>query len=107
MIDLLAMRVVQGAGAAFMATGGTALVALAFPNVAQRARAFGVMGVISGVAMALGPTLGGFLASWLGWRRIFLQTSPSAWPWPWRCHCWSPRRTTRESDGWIPSASPC
>lgn len=41
---LLAMRVVQGAGAAFMATGGTALVAIAFPNVAQRARAFGVMG---------------------------------------------------------------
>ena len=73
---LLAMRVVQGAGAAFMATGGTALVAIAFPNVAQRARAFGVMGVISGVAMALGPTLGGFLASWLGWRWIFFANIP-------------------------------
>src|SRR5690349_21027295 len=73
---LLAMRVVQGAGAAFMATGGTALVAIAFPNVAQRARAFGVMGVISGVAMALGPTLGSFLASWFGWRWIFLANTP-------------------------------
>jgi len=104
---LLAMRVVQGAGAALMATGGTALVAIAFPNVAQRARAFGVMGVISGVAMALGPTLGGFLASWLGWRWSFLQTSPSAWRWPWQCHCWSPRRTTSESNGWMRSASPC
>jgi MFS family permease len=59
-----------------MATGGTALVAIAFPNVAQRARAFGVMGVISGVAMALGPTLGGFLASWLGWRWIFFANIP-------------------------------
>jgi MFS family permease len=34
------------------------------------------MGVISGVAMALGPTLGGFLASWLGWRWIFLANIP-------------------------------
>ena len=33
---LLAARAVQGIGAAFMATGGTALVAIAFPNVAQR-----------------------------------------------------------------------
>ena len=73
---LLAMRVVQGAGAAFMATGGTALVAIAFPDVAQRSRAFGVMGVISGVAMALGPTLGGFLTSWLGWRWIFFANIP-------------------------------
>lgn len=73
---LLAMRVVQGAGAAFMATGGTALVASGFPNVAERARAFGIMGVISGVAMALGPTLGGFLAAWLGWRWIFFANIP-------------------------------
>ena len=73
---LLAARVAQGIGAAFMATGGTALVAIAFPNVAQRTRAFGVMGVISGVAMALGPTLGGVLASWLGWRWIFFANIP-------------------------------
>lgn len=73
---LLAARAAQGVGAAFMATGGTALVAIAFPNVAQRARAFGVLGVISGIAMALGPTLGGFLASWFGWRWIFFANVP-------------------------------
>ncbi len=73
---LLAARAAQGIGAAFMATGGTALVASAFPNVAQQTRAFGVMGVISGVAMASGPTLGGFLASWLGWRWIFFANVP-------------------------------
>ena len=32
--------------------------------------------MISGVAMALGPTLGGFLASWLGWRWIFFANVP-------------------------------
>jgi MFS family permease len=73
---LLAARAAQGVGAAFMATGGTALVAIAFPNVAQRTRAFGVLGVISGVAMALGPTLGGFLASWFGWPWIFFANVP-------------------------------
>jgi MFS family permease len=73
---LLAARVVQGVGAAFMTTGGIALLVGAFPNVAQRTRAFGVMGVISGVAMALGPTLGGFLAFWLGWRWIFFANVP-------------------------------
>jgi EmrB/QacA subfamily drug resistance transporter len=73
---LLAARAVQGVGAAFMATGGTALVVIAFANVAQRARAFGVLGVIAGVAMALGPTLGGFLTSWFGWRWIFFANIP-------------------------------
>jgi MFS family permease len=73
---LLAARAAQGIGAAFMATGGTALVAIAFPNVAQRNRAFGVLGVIAGIAMALGPTLGGVLASWFGWRWIFFANIP-------------------------------
>ena len=73
---LLASRVVQGVGAAFMVTGAIALVAGAFPDLGQRARAFGMIGVISGVAMALGPTLGGLLASWFGWRWIFYANIP-------------------------------
>jgi MFS family permease len=73
---LLAARVVQGVGAAFVVTGAIALVADAFPNLGQRARAFGIIGVISGVAMALGPTLGGLLAAWTGWRWIFYANIP-------------------------------
>ena len=73
---LLASRVLQGIGAAFMVTGAGALVAGVFPNLGQRARAFGTIGVISGVAMALGPTLGGLLASWFGWRWIFYANVP-------------------------------
>lgn len=73
---LFAARVLQGAGAAFMVTGALALVATSFPGAGQRTRAFGVIGVISGVAMALGPTLGSFLASWFGWRWIFLANIP-------------------------------
>lgn len=73
---LFAARVLQGAGAAFLVTGALALVASAFPSAGQRARAFGVMGVISGIAMALGPSLGSFLAAWFGWRWIFLANIP-------------------------------
>jgi len=73
---LLTARVVQGVGAAFMVTGAIALVAGAFPDHGQRARAFGTIGMISGVAMALGPTLGGLLASWFGWSWIFYANIP-------------------------------
>jgi EmrB/QacA subfamily drug resistance transporter len=73
---LLIARAVQGVGAAFMVTGAIALVAGAFPDPGRRARAFSVIGVISGVAMALGPTLGGLLASCFGWRWIFYANVP-------------------------------
>lgn len=73
---LLASRVVQGVGAAFLVTGATALVGSAFPTQSQRARAFGIIGVISGVAMALGPSLGGLIASWFSWRWIFYANLP-------------------------------
>jgi MFS family permease len=73
---LLAARVVQGAGGAFLVTGAVSLAAGTFPDRDQRARAFGVIGVISGVAMALGPTLGGLLAAWFGWRWIFYANVP-------------------------------
>ncbi|MEH2525111.1 MULTISPECIES: MFS transporter [unclassified Bradyrhizobium] len=75
-LTLFAARVLQGVGAAFLVTGALALVASSFPGAGQRARAFGVLGVISGVAMALGPTLGSFLALWFGWRWIFFANIP-------------------------------
>ena len=73
---LFAARVLQGVGAAFMTTGALSLLAMLFRNPGQLARAFSVTGVISGVAMALGPTLGSFLASWFGWRWIFFANIP-------------------------------
>jgi MFS family permease len=73
---IVAARVLQGVGAAFLMTGAIALVATTFPDPAQRARAFGVIGVMSGIAMALGPSLGGLLAAWLGWRWVFLANVP-------------------------------
>ncbi len=72
----LVARAAQGSGAAFLVTGAFALIASAFPAPGPRARAFGIVGVVSGVAMALGPSLGGVISSGLGWRWIFLANLP-------------------------------
>ncbi|GEP57516.1 MFS transporter [Reyranella soli] len=69
-------RGLQGIGAAFVITGSFALIAGICPEPGARARAFGLAGIVSGVAMAIGPTLGGVLATWPGWRWIFLANLP-------------------------------
>jgi EmrB/QacA subfamily drug resistance transporter len=77
--SLWAARALQGAGAACFITGGLAAVSLSYPvsaAAAQRARAFGIIGVTGGAAMALGPTLGGLIAAHAGWRWVFLINLP-------------------------------
>lgn len=69
---LCVARAAQGIGAAFLITGAIASIAGTFPDPALRARALALIGILSGVAMGLGPTLGGLLAAWLGWPAIFL-----------------------------------
>jgi EmrB/QacA subfamily drug resistance transporter len=72
----LAARAAQGAAAAFLVVGGFASLSTAFPEARMRGRALGIIGVVSGVAMALGPSLGGLIGSGLGWRWIFLINLP-------------------------------
>lgn len=76
-IVLSLARAAQGVGSAFVITGGIALVATTYPQAESRTRAFSWLGVMSGIAMALGPTLGAVLASLLGWRWIFLVNIPA------------------------------
>lgn len=72
----LAARAAQGGAAAFLVTGAIASIATTFPSQAARARAFGMVGVVSGMAMALGPSLGGLIGSSFGWRWIFFANVP-------------------------------
>jgi MFS family permease len=74
---LAVVRGLQGVGAAFVITGGIALIANAYPGDQMRTRAFSRMGVLSGIAMALGPTIGGIVASSIGWRWIFIANLPA------------------------------
>lgn len=73
---LYAARAFQGVSAAFIITGALASLSFAYPLPAVRARAFALMGMATGAAMVLGPSLDGFLAAALGWRAIFFVNIP-------------------------------
>src|SRR6185437_13325589 len=68
-------RAAQGVGGAIMFATSLALLAQAFHG-SDRGVAFGVFGAITGVAVAVGPVLGGALTSWLSWRWIFFVNVP-------------------------------
>ena len=68
---LIALRIIQGVGAAMFMANGMALVNTHFgPEV--RGRAFGILATAGAVASILGPIVGGFIASRWGWRVDFL-----------------------------------
>jgi EmrB/QacA subfamily drug resistance transporter len=68
-------RGVQGVGGAIMFAVSLALLADAFRGK-DRGVAFGVWGAITGLAVAIGPLLGGVLTTGLSWRWIFFVNLP-------------------------------
>lgn len=74
---LIALRVVQGAGAALMIPGSLALITTTFTE-SQRGRAIGAWSGLTVIATLGGPVLGGFLAGAGLWRWIFFLNIPVA-----------------------------
>ncbi|TWA18356.1 EmrB/QacA subfamily drug resistance transporter [Sinorhizobium medicae] len=72
---LIFARSVQGLGAAVMMTLAMALVGDAVAKE-RTGSAMGLLGTMSAVGTALGPSLGGVLIAGLGWRAIFLVNVP-------------------------------
>jgi EmrB/QacA subfamily drug resistance transporter len=68
-------RALQGIGGAIMFAVSLALLADAFRGK-DRGVAFGVWGAITGLAVAVGPLLGGVLTSGISWRWIFFVNAP-------------------------------
>jgi len=68
-------RGLQGVGGAIMFAVSLALLADAFRG-RDRGVAFGVWGTVTGLAVAIGPLLGGVLTSGLSWRYIFFVNVP-------------------------------
>ncbi len=75
---LVAARIVQGAGAAFVFGTGPALIAGAHAGLPASARraAMGVFAAGGAAAAVLGPLVGGVLVEFAGWRSLFLVNLP-------------------------------
>src|SRR3954462_3241329 len=71
---LVAARVVQGGGGAFLMANSAALVTDAFPR-RELGRALGINAMVVGAGLILGPILGGWLTGF-GWRTGFLFQLP-------------------------------
>ncbi|WP_290114425.1 MFS transporter, partial [Streptomyces ficellus] len=75
---LLVGRAVQGAFGSVLIPVSLALVSALFPDPAARARAIGVGAGFCGLALGMGPVLGGLVADAWGWRWIFWIDVPVA-----------------------------
>jgi EmrB/QacA subfamily drug resistance transporter len=71
---LIAGRIVQGIGAAFMFANSSALVTDAFPR-RELGKALGFNAMVVGAGLIIGPILGGWLTGF-GWRWVFWFNVP-------------------------------
>ena len=69
-------RGLQGIGGAVMFAVSLALVAQEFPSGPERGMAMGIYGATIGIAVAIGPLVGGLLTDGLGWQWVFLLNVP-------------------------------
>jgi len=75
---LVAARLLQGVGGAALVPASLALVAATFAEGAERNRAMGIYGAMSGVGFVFGMVLGGAVTEFLGWRWVFFVNVPVA-----------------------------
>ena len=73
--ELVAFRVLQGAGGGMLAPVGMAMLFRAFPP-GERIRAAAILTVPTTLAPALGPVVGGLLVTDLSWRWVFFVNLP-------------------------------
>src|SRR5271165_7539507 len=75
---LIAARCVMGLGAAMVFPATLSLISNIYTERSERARAIGLWGATTGVAIALGPIAGGWLLEHFSWTSIFFALAPVA-----------------------------
>ncbi len=73
--ELIAARVLQGIGGALLTPQTLAILTSIFPPE-RRGAAFGIWGGVAGLATLAGPTVGGAIITYIGWRWIFFINVP-------------------------------
>lgn len=73
---LIAARLLQGIGGSMLNPVALSIISQVFTGKVERARALGFWGAVVGISMALGPTVGGLLIEYVGWRAVFWINLP-------------------------------
>src|SRR5581483_6786817 len=73
---LIGGRALAGLGAALALPASLAIIRVVWPDAKERARALGIWAACNGVALAIGPSIGGLLIGRFGWRSIFFIVVP-------------------------------
>src|ERR671931_1971928 len=73
--ELIAFRSVQGLGAALLLPGSLSIITATFSGK-ERGAAIGIWAAMSGMAIAIGPVVGGYLVEHISWQSIFYVNVP-------------------------------
>jgi EmrB/QacA subfamily drug resistance transporter len=74
--QLIAMRALMGVGAAAIMPATLSILTDVFGNPSERVKAIGIWSGITGLGVAVGPTLSGWLLEHFGWSSVFLVHVP-------------------------------
>ena len=74
--ELIAARAVMGVGGAFIMPATLSIITAVFTDHAERTKAIGLWSAVSGLGVAIGPVVGGWLLDHFNWDSIFLVNLP-------------------------------